>query len=677
MQIVSASTIEQLDQHLRNAFNNNEDYDITLTGSLYMVAPYNADNPGLNPAPQYPYGPPGTERSSLPQIRSNVTIKASEAQYATLTRDLSASATYRHLYVRPGGSLTLERIVLEKGDVGTVDTGGGAILSQGVLTATHCRFGPDNKSNYGGAILNLNGTAILENCDIFGNEADWGGGLYNGFSPAVMTVTNCRVAENRSVESWAVGGGIANMDGTLTVTGSAISDNSAATGGGIACYGIGQATLQTAIVRSNHAGRGGAAFVKEGGTISLACSAVTSNTATTNGPVAWIENTGSITFENCWLPLFDRSTQPLMRSVVLPDLSTAIGNISSGDVVNPLPPRYPEFQMVWQEDATLLPVFVYNRIEAANYAIEQSRSNFEYFPYGDDDYRNFPVNRPLDPLSSTLGSVGGPFYYPFVHHAPGEGTGSSVFISELLHIGGGLPMIRRSVNGDDCAVSAPPKSDGSGLDWQAIGWRVCCNANLEANDATGTWRNHNGIRGFFGELLGTITFNELTGYVEGSGPTLFNLGAGTYIDEEGFKDFVYTLFAPGGTLAELDTGDYVFLSDESHGFLIVGWGPAYECPDALNAQSDGDESGKPNAYFTVERQEGVQQIPYVVDFCYGYANWTGWTQDPRPRPFYCSAASIAQTILDRGNDSANIEYYGFIISEYLERLVPDHYDSWG
>src|SRR5690554_113071 len=84
--------------------------------------------------------------------------------------------------------------------------------------------------------------------------------------------------------------------------------------------------------------------------------------------------------------------------------------------------------------------------------------------------------------------------------------------------------------------------------------------------------------------------------------------------------------------------------------------------------SDGDESGKPNAYFTVERQEGVQQIPYVVDFCYGYANWTGWTQDPRPRPFYCSAASIAQTILDRGNDSANIEYYGFIISEYLERL---------
>ena len=91
MQIVSASTIEQLDQHLRNAFNNNEDYDITLTGSLYTVAPYNADNPALNPAPQYPYGPPGTERSSLPQIRSTVTIKASEAQYATLTRDLSAS----------------------------------------------------------------------------------------------------------------------------------------------------------------------------------------------------------------------------------------------------------------------------------------------------------------------------------------------------------------------------------------------------------------------------------------------------------------------------------------------------------------------------------------------------------------------------------------------------------
>src|SRR5690606_32569670 len=325
--------------------------------------------------------------------------------------------------------------------------------------------------------------------------------------------------------------------------------------------------------------------------------------------------------------------------------------------------------MEWQTDATLLPVWVYNRVEAANYAIEQSRSNFEYFPYGDDDYRDFPVNRPIDPLSSTLGSVGGPFYYPFVDHE--EGTGSSVFISELLHIGGGLPMIRRSVNGDDCAVSAPPKPDGSGLDWQAIGWRVCCNANLEANSATGTWRNHNGIRGFFGELLGTITFNDLTGYVEGSGPILFNLGEGTYIDEEGFKDFVYTLFASGGTLAELDTGDYVFLSDESHGFLVVGWGPADECPDALNAQSDLDEPGKPNVYFTIERQVGVQQITYVVDFCYGYdgtGNLTGWLQDPRPRPFYCSAGLIAQPTLDRGSSSANIEYYGFEIGEYMERL---------
>jgi len=171
--------------------------------------------------------------------------------------------------------------------------------------------------------------------------------------------------------------------------------------------------------------------------------------------------------------------------------------------------------------------------------------------------------------------------------------------------------------------------------------------------------------------LGTITFNDLTGYVEGSGPILFNLGEGTYIDEEGFKDFVYTLFASGGTLAELDTGDYVFLSDESHGFLVVGWGPADECPDALNAQSDLDEPGKPNVYFTIERQVGVQQIPYVVDFCYGYdgtGNLTGWLQDPRPRPFYCSAGLIAQPTLDRGSSSANIEYYGFEIGEYMERL---------
>jgi len=630
MQIVSASTIEQLDQHLRNAFNNNEDYDITLTGSLYMVAPYNADNPGLNPAPQYPYGPPGTERSSLPQIRSNVTIKASEAQYATLTRDLSASATYRHLYVRPGGSLTLERIVLEKGDVGTVDTGGGAILSQGVLTATHCRFGPDNKSNYGGAILNLNGTAILENCDIFGNEADWGGGLYNGFSPAVMTVINCRVAENRSVESWAVGGGIANMDGTLTVTGSAISDNSAATGGGIACYGIGQVTLQTAIVRSNHAGRGGAAFVKEGGTISLACSAVTSNTATTNGPVAWIENTGSITLENCWLPIFDGTTQ-----------SSIIGNISSGDIVNPLPPCYPKFRMEWQTDATLLPVWVYNRVEAANFAIAQSRSNFDDFPTTFDGIGSVGTG--------VHGSVGSTRNYSRVLDHQNN-TGSAIFISECVHTGG-LPMTRHP----DPSEAMSCDEDGAIGTFDQKGWRVCPAAEFgwTYGSASPNWRDHLGVKRYFasdlfyaeltpGEVNPAVHFDDFLG--TGLSGTI----------KSGGEAALASIFS-SGDLATVEVGDYIFVPLQgvtSHGFLIVGWGPVLNTLEALNYDN------------LSQTHTGTHPIPYVADFCFGTNgtnDGTGWLQDPRPRPFYASAIEIVDSRLDSQYDHRDRLQFGFFL----------------
>lgn len=227
MQIVTASTIEELDQHLRDAFHGNEDYIITLDEAEYEVDPDRADNNIYNPSPSYPYGPPGTERSSFPRIRSKITIKATDEALTKITRNTSATSTYRHFYILSSGELTLQRLIIEKGDVGSADTGGGAILNMGNLTVENCQLGPENKSNYGGAILNLDSTATIENCDIFGNEADWGGGLYNGFATAQMTLTNCRIAENKSLASWGVGGGVANMGGTLTMDHCSVFGNQA------------------------------------------------------------------------------------------------------------------------------------------------------------------------------------------------------------------------------------------------------------------------------------------------------------------------------------------------------------------------------------------------------------------------------------------------------------------
>jgi hypothetical protein len=79
-----------------------------------------------------------------------------------------------------------------------------------------------------------------------------------------------------------------------------------------------------------------------------------------------------------------------------------------------------------------------------------------------------------------------------------------------------------------------------------------------------------------------------------------------------------------------------------------------------------------NATFSLTRIHNGSEVPYVTDFCYGFNGTdTGWLQDPRPRPFYCSAARILQ--LDRDNPATptvdeNHEYYGFDLTAYTGRL---------
>jgi hypothetical protein len=81
--------------------------------------------------------------------------------------------------------------------------------------------------SYGGGILN-EGTLTLSSCTVSGNIASGGvgGGIAN---LGTLTLTaGCTVTGNFCFE----GGGIANF-GTLTVDGSAITGNTAETGGGI------------------------------------------------------------------------------------------------------------------------------------------------------------------------------------------------------------------------------------------------------------------------------------------------------------------------------------------------------------------------------------------------------------------------------------------------------------
>jgi len=328
------------------------------------------------------------------------------------------------------------------------------------------------------------------------------------------------------------------------------------------------------------------------------------------------------------------------------------------------------------------------RENAATYAIQRSRDNLEEFEYGTTD----------GPASLELGSVGGPFCYIDVEHKQGK-TGSSAFISEILHLGANIPMAAGRVGATECS------NEGEDTGSQHTGWRVCCESgDVSSNrkNTTKSWRSHPDIMSYFLDTAlpiedepsrclalsnppnnsDTVFYSVLNEYMN------FNTGRWRSTLQQAGESYLYDLFNVGGLLHDIDTGDYIYIYEGivnpgqsnqvelHHGFFIVGWGEACECPDALNAQTTANNI---NATFSVTRQHNGLEVPYVVDFCYGYSisrDWTGWLQDPRPRPFYCSAVELASDTLNRPDgsdpdstsDNENEDYYGYVFQDYMARL---------
>jgi hypothetical protein len=136
--------------------------------------------------------------------------------------------------------------------------------------------------DYGGGIYNDHATLTLNNCTISGNLASVGGGIFNdGFQGnAMLTLNNCAVTGNSIDFS---GGGIFNDgqqggSGTLEITNSTLSGNSALFGGGIANNGFGGngvVTLKESTLSGNSANQGGGGIYNVGknfggGTVSIA-----------------------------------------------------------------------------------------------------------------------------------------------------------------------------------------------------------------------------------------------------------------------------------------------------------------------------------------------------------------------------------------------------------------------
>jgi hypothetical protein len=138
--------------------------------------------------------------------------------------------------------------------------GGGGIYNEamGIATVSNSILN-DNTTFYGGGgIYNWDGTVTVSNSTLTGNSAKdnagdgaVGGGIFNF---RTLTVNNCTLSSNSATDD---GGGIDNID-NLTLSNSTLSGNSARNGGGM--YNRAAAQVQNCTLSGNSASNGGGMY---------------------------------------------------------------------------------------------------------------------------------------------------------------------------------------------------------------------------------------------------------------------------------------------------------------------------------------------------------------------------------------------------------------------------------
>jgi CSLREA domain-containing protein len=195
--------------------------------------------------------PSGTYTLSLGQLtisRNVVALKGARAGQIFVVGQNS-----RLLSVSAGARVKVEGMTLKGGNAGTAQ---------------------------GGAVSNL-GQLVLDHSAVINNNAQTGGGVYNGPSAGMLLVSTA-VISNTSLRG--VGGGIKN-DGTLSASGSKVSGNVAAAGGGIANTGSMDVSGSSVSNNTAAASVGGGGIYNNNGVLTLSNSQIISNSGSNGGGI--------------------------------------------------------------------------------------------------------------------------------------------------------------------------------------------------------------------------------------------------------------------------------------------------------------------------------------------------------------------------------------------------------
>jgi uncharacterized repeat protein (TIGR02543 family) len=145
------------------------------------------------------------------------------------------------------------------------------------FTVTH------NSGYTGRGITVTAGYLTIKNCTISNNSVtdNSGGGIYNG--SGTLTITGSEISNNFADSNGYHGGGIYNENGTTIITSSTISDNSADDYGGGIYNEYGDFTITSSTISTNTADDSGGGIYHENGTAIITSSTISINSATDSG----------------------------------------------------------------------------------------------------------------------------------------------------------------------------------------------------------------------------------------------------------------------------------------------------------------------------------------------------------------------------------------------------------
>jgi hypothetical protein len=230
--------------------------------------------------------------------------------------------------------------------------GGGAVSNEGegILNLTDCMMLENTTNGTGGGLFTKfgGGSVTLVRCTFASNTAKAGGGaIWNsGNDNNVMSITDSRIDQNSVTaiqgESTAFGGGIFN-DGTMTIEGCTISNDSTSNGSGGGLFNFNSVTVTNSTFYGNTSS-------DSGGGIENAWIATVSDCTITSNAASQLEAFGTVpgggglgsaggtlfnvtTIKNTIIARNDSPTNPDVAGEILSDGYNLIGDGTGGTIV--------------------------------------------------------------------------------------------------------------------------------------------------------------------------------------------------------------------------------------------------------------------------------------------------------------------------------------------------------